>query len=159
MGDAVAVLLALVLVAGAVAAPIVAFRWQLRRRNRLHPAIPSAAPLRWLVAPTGYARLHRRLRSTVRVAALHCHRNDPALADVVEHAVEIDRRVVLASHRPLNERWAALRALDAEVDELEQLALAVRPHDPERIGSARERLVALAEARAEIEQVSRSAGG
>lgn len=145
-------LLSIGAVAAAVLVPIAIIRWHLRRRNRVHPRIASPAPLRWLVAPSAPARLHRRLQTTVRVASTHTGRAVPV--EIAEHAVELDRRVVLAARQALGGRAAAIRELRAEADELDRLALAVtRPLEPLTVGDPRERLTALAEARAEVEAI------
>src|SRR5688500_11687136 len=120
MGDAVAVLFVL---GTFVVAPMVFLHWRLHRRNRIHPKVPSPAPLTWMVSPTAPARLHRRLQTTVRVASIHAPRKPPS--DVALQAIELDRRVVLASRQPYGARGAALRQLVAEADELDRLALAV----------------------------------
>jgi hypothetical protein len=136
----------------AVIIPIVAVRWRLRRRNRVHPKVPSPAPLRWLVTPSAPARLHRRLQTTVRVASVHTGRQVPLA--VAEHAVELDRRVVLAARQPFGVRGPALRSLVAEADELDRLAMAIRrPLDIEAVGDPLERLSTLAEAHAELDAV------
>ncbi|MET0666337.1 MAG: hypothetical protein ABW008_12300 [Acidimicrobiales bacterium] len=139
-------------IAVAVIIPIMAVRWRLRRRNRVHPNVPSPAPLTWLVAPSTPARLHRRLQVTVRVASTHTGRQVPLA--VAEHAVELDRRVVLAARQPYGTRGALLRDLRAEADELDRLAMAVRrPLDVEAVGDPYERLATLAEAHAELDAI------
>ena len=147
MGD---VLVVLFVLGTFVVAPLVLGRWQLHRRNRIHPRVPRPAPLTWLVSPAAPARLHRRLRTTVRVAAIHAPKKP--VSDVALRAVELDRRVVLAARQPLGARGTALRALAAEADELDRLALAVnRPFDTLAVGDPADRLSALAEARAEVD--------
>ncbi len=147
MGDVLAVLFVL----GAfVIAPVVLGRWQLHRRNRIHPKVPSPAPLTWMVSPAAPARLHRRLRTTVRVASIHAPKKP--VSDVALQAVELDRRVVLAARQPFGARGAALRTLVAEADELDRLALAVnRPFDSLAMDDPADRRSALAEARAEVD--------
>lgn len=146
-----------VVVAVGIVVPVVAVRWRLRRRNRVHPKVASPAPLSWLVSPAAPARLHRRLQATVRVASVHRPRRAPD--DVALHAIELDRRIVLASRRPHGERGPALRALRAEVDELDRLALAVnRPFDTLAVGDPKERLTALAEAHAELDALDHTVG-
>jgi hypothetical protein len=148
--EALVALLSITVLVGAVVLPLVIVRWRLRRRNRVHPKVPSPAPLSWLVAPSAPARLHRRLQVTVRVASTHTGRQVPLA--VAEHAVELDRRVVLAARRPHGARGALLRDLRAEADELDRLAMAVRrPLDAEAVGDPYERLATLAEAHAELD--------
>lgn len=130
-------------------------RWRLHRRNRIHPKVASPAPLRWMWSPAAPARLHRRLQTTVRVASVHAPKKP--LSDVALQAIELDRRVVLASRQPYGARGAHLRELCAEADELDRLALAVnRPFDALAVGDPADRLLAQAEARAEVEAIDRS---
>ena len=144
------VLVALAVLALVVVVPIVLVRWRLHRRNRIHPKVPSPAPLRWLISPAAPARLHRRLQTTVRVASVHAPRRP--VSDVALRAIELDRQVVLAARQPFGTRAAMLRALCAEADELDQLALAAnRPFDSIAVGDPHERLAALADARAEVD--------
>jgi len=141
-------------VALGIVVPVLFVRWRLRRRNRVHPKVASPAPLRWLVMPSTPARLHRRLQTTVRVASVHSGRDLPLPLAVAEHAVELDRRVVLAARQPYASRAAALRALRAEADELDRLALSIRrPLDLDAVGDPYERLATLAEAHAELDAI------
>jgi hypothetical protein len=154
MTEMVVALLSVAALIGVVVGPFVLVHWRLRRRNRVHPKLDSPAPLSWLVAPSAPARLHRRLQTTVRVACTHTGRVVPA--EIAEHAVELDRRVVLASRQPYSVRGTALRRLLVEADELDRLALAVtRPLGPDQVGDAEERLRALAAARDEVDQIDR----
>jgi hypothetical protein len=147
-----------IVVAVGIVVPALIVRWRLRRRNRVHPKVASPAPLRWLVTPSTPARLHRRLQTTVRVASVHSGRELPLA--VAEHAVELDRRVVLAARQPYASRSAALRALRAEADDLDRLALAIRrPLDLDAVGDPYERLATLAEAHAELDAIDHTVGG
>ncbi len=149
MGDVLAVLFVL---GTFVVGPALFLRWQLLRRHRIHPKVPSPAPLSWMVSPTAPARLHRRLQTTVRVASIHAPRTP--VSDVALQAIELDRRVVLAARQPYGARGAALRRLLREADELDRLALAVnRPFDALAVGDPADRLVAMAEARAEVDAI------
>lgn len=149
------VLLALT-VAGLVTVALVvggafALRWQLRRANRVHPKVTTAAPTTWLVAPTAPARLHRRLRTTVRVTAIG---PGPAPEAVVEHAADLDRHLVLAARLPLAQRVPELRRLSAQVDELDRLARTATRALAAPVGDdPLERLRLLAEARDEVEAI------
>ena len=137
---------------------VLVVRWRLRRRNRVHPKVASPAPLRWLVVPSTPARLHRRLQTTVRVASVHTGRELPSA--VADHAVELDRRVVLAARQPYASRAAALRALRSEADELDRLALSIRrPLDLDAVGDPYERLATLAEAHAELDAIDHTVRG
>lgn len=153
MSDLLTALLSIgAVVALGIVVPVLFVRWRLRRRNRVHPKVASPAPLRWLVVPSTPARLHRRLQTTVRVASVHSGRDLPLA--VAEHAVELDRRVVLAARQPYASRAAALRALRAEADELDRLALSIRrPLDLDAVGDPYERLATLAEAHAELDAI------
>lgn len=153
MSDLLTALLSIgIVVALGMVVPVLVVRWRLRRRNRVHPKVASPAPLRWLVVPSTPARLHRRLQTTVRVASVHSGRELPLA--VADHAVELDRRVVLAARQPYASRAAALRALRAEADELDRLALSIRrPLDRDAVGDPYERLATLAEAHAELDAI------
>jgi len=152
MGDVFGVLVVLGIF---VVAPVLMVRWQLLKRHRIHPRVPSPAPLSWMVSPTAPARLHRRLQTTVRVASIYAPRKP--LSDVALQAVELDRKVVLAARQPYGARGAVLRSLVAEADELDRLALAVnRPFDALAVGDPADRLTTLAEARAEVEAIDRT---
>ena len=153
MSDLLTALLSIgIVVALGMVVPVLVVRWRLRRRNRVHPKVASPAPLRWLVVPSTPARLHRRLQTTVRVASVHSGRELPVA--VADHAVELDRRVVLAARQPYASRAAALRALRAEADELDRLALSIRrPLDRDAVGDPYERLATLAEAHAELDAI------
>ncbi len=153
MSDLLTALLSIgIVVALGMVVPVLIVRWRLRRRNRVHPKVASPAPLRWLVVPSTPARLHRRLQTTVRVASVHSGRELPLA--VADHAVELDRRVVLAARQPYASRAAALRALRAEADELDRLALSIRrPLDRDAVGDPYERLATLAEAHAELDAI------
>lgn len=153
MSDLLTALLSIgAVVALGIVVPVLLVRWRLRRRNRVHPKVASPAPLRWLVMPSTPARLHRRLQTTVRVASVHSGRELPLA--VADHAVELDRRVVLAARQPYASRAAALRALRAEADELDRLALSIRrPLDRDAVGDPYERLATLAEAHAELDAI------
>ena len=67
-------------------------RWRLRRRNRVDPAQPSAAPLRWLASPTEPARLHRRLRTIAHVGIVNPEIDEHATAEIVTVASRLDHR-------------------------------------------------------------------
>jgi hypothetical protein len=130
-------------------------RWRLHVRNRIHPKVASPAPLRWMWSPAAPARLHRRLQTTVRVASIHAPKKP--LSDVALQAIELDRRVVLASKQPYGARGPMMRDLCAEANELDRLALAVnRPFDALAVGDPADRLTTLAQARAEVEAIDQS---
>jgi hypothetical protein len=132
-------------------------RWRLRRRNRVDPAQPSPAPLRWLASPTEPARLHRRLRTIARVGIVNAEIDDHATAEILVVATRLDSRAVLATCGSIGERRNHLRELRTEVRELEQLTsrLALPLTGP---AGRREidTLALLADAREEIEQLDQA---
>jgi hypothetical protein len=115
---------------------VVAMTWilwrKVRRHNEVCAARPNRPPLRWLASPETCARLHRRLRNAV----LGLRRAVPArrrwsrrewtpievlASEVVEQAVSIDHRLVLARNRRAGgaeERAQAAR----RVEEIERAA-------------------------------------
>lgn len=129
MADVLLVLvLFLLLVAGAAVAAIIVVVHAVAVRNRVVPGRPTNAPLLWLVAPEAAARLHRRVRAAMTLAAAAGGRRgaDLGLDDVVrqlqDRAVEIDSQLVVAAGAPKVTRRRMLRELQLEVSELERLA-------------------------------------
>ena len=114
MGEVVAVLsvFAGLLLVGSAALCWLAWR-TLRRRNEVTAGHPTRPPLRWLVWPTGCARLHRRLRASVvvlraavparRVRRRRSRRRDDAsvletlAAEIEAHAVVLDGELLLVA--------------------------------------------------------------
>jgi hypothetical protein len=100
--------------------------WQLQRRNRLSPKVPTTAPLDWLWSPMQPARMHRRLRTVVRHvegADTALPRSDaPLRLRLVDQAHAIDWHLVEASSTPRRHRRAVLRELDGQVREVEDLS-------------------------------------
>ena len=104
--------------------------WRLRRRNRLHPSVPTNAPLSWLVSPARASRLHRRLRLAVALAGYRGRRRsrrtlsriDELAAGLTREAVNLDRRLVMASLAPRVLRRAHLDLLEPQVARIEQMA-------------------------------------
>lgn len=132
-------------------------RWRLRRRNRVDPARPSAAPIRWLASPSEPARLHRRLRTVVRVGLVNPEIDDHATAEIVTVASRLDHRVVLLAAGTSQERRTHLRRLRVEVGELEQVAGRLgRPLTGPAGRREIDTLALLADARDEIEQLDRA---
>jgi hypothetical protein len=122
----------------ALAAGLTAFG-RARRSNRVCPDVDTGAPLHWLVWPTATARLHRRLRSAMVLAATarpapprtrwrRWRRSaDEAplstLARQLEvHAVAIDRDLVLAARLRGPTRRAVLAPAARQVTTVERLA-------------------------------------
>jgi len=128
------------------------FSYRLRRANRVDPDAETLAPLLWLWMPGAAPRLHRRLQ----VATAPIHRIDQAEADQVEktrvtrrpkhepqrppnsapqlrhtlrtQAIKLDSEIVLAARQPRPVRRPALRALGAQVTEVERLSTRLVQH-------------------------------
>lgn len=132
-------------------------RWRLRRRNRVDPAQPSPAPLRWLASPTEPARLHRRLRTVAHVGIVNAEIDEHATAEILVVATRLDNRAVLAACGPSRDRRNELHRLRAQVRELEQLTgrLARPLSGPDGRGEI-DTLALLADARDEIEKLDRA---
>lgn len=132
------------------------FSYRLRRSNRVDPDVESLAPLLWLWMPGAAPRLHRRLQ----VATAPIHRIDQAEAAPVEktrvtrrpkgapqspppnsapqlrhtvraEAVKLDSEIVLVARQPRPVRRKALRALGAQVTEVERLSARLVQHQRE----------------------------
>ena len=110
----------------------VVLRWRLSRANRVSPAVKSPARLLWLWAPSRAARLHRRLRAAVAMIHLAPSRRDrstPSLSvdelrrELEHQCVELDQHLVVAASHPRTHRRGLLGALEAQVSEVEQLAM------------------------------------
>lgn len=145
--------------------------WRLGRRNRLHPSIPTQAPVTWLVSPSRPARLHRRLQAAVATASYRAPGRgrrkipttsvDELVQELVREAAAVDQRLVVAARAPWRVRVRLLGVCDPQVAQLERLAarLAVLVSAAARPGGApaaaaisalEERLDALEAARQEI---------
>lgn len=107
-------------------------RWRLSRANRVSPAVRSPARMAWLWAPSRAARLHRRLRTAVAMIHLSPSRRDrsaPSLSveelrrELEYQAVELDQHLVVAASHPRSHRRGLLTSLDAQVAEVERLAV------------------------------------
>ena len=132
-------------------------RWRLRRRNRVDPAQPSAAPLRWLASPSEPARLHRRLRTIAHVGIVNPEIDEHATAEIVTVASRLDHRVVLAAVGPSGARRTQIRQLRVEVGELEHVTgRLTRPLTGPSDHAEIDTLALLAAAREEIEQLDRT---
>jgi hypothetical protein len=148
-------------------------RWRLRRRLRVRPEVPSAAPTLWLVPGTASSRLHLRLRRVAAVART-AGATDPSLgplaADVVDHAATLEAQLLVVAR---GGRWAApsRRAIDFELRRLEgvgaRLAGNARPPGygpalgPAQLGPVDdlgERLASLEAARREVAALEQTAG-
>jgi hypothetical protein len=106
--------------------------WRLRRRNRLHPTWPTAAPLHWLIHPGAPARLHRRLRAAVATAHYRApgrgrrrvpHSSvDELVAELLHEAAAVDEQLVLAGRAPAAVRRRILAVTVPQVTQLEAIA-------------------------------------
>ena len=144
--------------------------WRLGRRNRLHPATPTPAPITWLVSPQRPARLHRRLQAAVVTAN---HREparsrrrgrkapttsvDDLVQELVREAAAVDQQLVVAARAPRRVRVRLLGVCDPQVAQIERVAarLAVLASADARpagaaIAALEDRLDALEAARQEI---------
>lgn len=141
-------------------------------QNQVVPGRPSPAPANWAGAHTREAKLHRRLGDAVKGA----HENPrfvelglaPQMAQIDAQALAIDERLVAAAALPEPHKNSALDAIEAHVVEFEQtiadLVMGVSVSDSrelleQAVSAADIRLQALAQARAEVEQVDREALG
>ena len=166
MGDVLLILLGMFVawVLLTVLAVYVAVR-RLKRRNRVSPAVPCDAPVRWLCAPSRAAMLHRRLRRSVYAARQVRGPAAELAADLEAHAVAVDRHLVLAARAPMAARQRLLRQVAAQVDDIESLtervlsaAAAPLQPGPERLALLAERLETLEAAQAEIAELEEAAG-
>jgi hypothetical protein len=106
--------------------------WRLRRRNRLHPSWPTAAPVTWLVHPGRPARLHRRLRAVVATAHYRPpgrgrhkvpHSSvDELILELLHEAAAVDDQLVLAGRAPRPVRRQILSVTAPQVAKLEAIA-------------------------------------
>ena len=143
-----------------------------RAQNEILPGVESSAPASWAGAHTPEAKLHRRLKTAVDAA-----RGNPRLVElgfaerlrqIETEAVAIDERLVAAAALPQRLRGDAVAKFEAPVTALEDavgaLAHSISVSDSEEllrqaVTDADIRLQALAEARAEVEQIGRPAPG
>ena len=110
----------------------IAMLWRLRRRNRLHPKVSTAAPLIWLAHPGAPARMHRRLRAAIDTASFRVpgqgRRKVPAssvdelIATLVQEAAAIDEQLVLAARAPRAVRQRIIAVTAPQVTKIEALA-------------------------------------
>jgi hypothetical protein len=139
------------------------------RQNEVVPGTPSTAPAAWAGAHTPEAKLHRRLSAAVVSARAQAAVPGSGFGDVqqaVERgALEIDERLIAAAALPGQHRDAAIAAIEPSVVALENAvsgvgsaaAPGVAGSAPAEIDAAvvevRDRLDAIAEARAELDQL------
>lgn len=141
-------------------------------QNEVVPGVKSAAPASWAGAHSREARLHRRLGDAVKGASANPRFVElglaPQMKAIEAEAVAIDERLVAAAALPAAHRDAAIDPLEANVVELEDTIAAmvtgVTVADSKEllqaaVSAADIRLQALAQARAEVEQIDRQASG
>jgi len=147
---------------------VVWVRSRLRRTLRIDPAVRSAVPTSWILAPTRAARLHRRLRAIAASARLAstCDRSLSTLAhELVGEALALEPRI-LAVAGTGRTGVAVRRHLAAELSELETAARRLAslstdlPTSPDGGAASRlqERLGALDAARRELADIDLRAG-
>jgi hypothetical protein len=140
--------------------------------NEVVPGVKSAAPASWAGAHSQEAKLHRRLGDSVRAA-----RNNPRLVElglsaqtkqIESEALAIDERLVAAAGLPVSHRADAVTALEPHVVALEDAVATLVTSTT--VGESKEllqqvvseadiKLQALAQARAEVEQLDQQASG
>lgn len=138
--------------------------------NEVVPGVTSPAPASWAGAHSAEAKLHRRLGEAVRGA-----RNNPRLVElglaaqtkqIETEALAIDERLVAAAGLPASHRGDAVQALEEHVVALEAAVAALITSTT--VGDSKEllsqavseadiKLQALAQARAEVEQLDQQA--
>lgn len=94
--------------------------WGLRRHNRLHPRVRGHAPLIWLGSPSAAARLHRRLRATVR--ATRAGGRNELIEALHRAALDIDAQLTVAARLPLPERRLRMAQLAEQTAQVERSA-------------------------------------
>jgi hypothetical protein len=110
--------------------------WRLRRRNRLHPCLPTTAPVRWLWSHKRAARLHRRLRSAIAASGWEGKRRSrrrrspdaseerlqELAGDLASEAVALDHALVAAALAPRHARRHVLDTIEPSIRRLEGVA-------------------------------------
>jgi hypothetical protein len=140
--------------------------------NEVVPGVKSAAPASWAGAHSAEAKLHRRLGDAVRAA-----RNNPRLVElglsaqtkqIESEALAIDERIVAAAGLPVSHRADAVTALEPRVVALEDAVSTLITSTTvgqskalleQVVSEADIKLQALAQARAEVEQLDQQATG
>lgn len=145
---------------------------QFSEQNQIVPGTKSPAPASWAGAHSREAKLHRRLGDAVKGA----HENPKfvelglgaQMKSIEAEALAIDERLVAAAGLSAAHKDAAIDPLETNVAELEStiadMVMGVSVADSKEllqqaVSAADIRLQALAQARAEVEQVDRTASG
>ena len=142
------------------------------KQNEVVPGRKSPAPASWAGAHSPEAKLHRRLGDTVRAANGNPRLVELGLAEQTKQieveALAIDERLVAAAGLPAGHRAAAVAEFEPQVEALEDAVAALIKSTTvsdskqlleQAVSEADVRLQALAQARAEVEAVDRSASG
>ena len=142
------------------------------KQNEVVPGRKSPAPASWAGAHSPEAKLHRRLGDAVRAANGNPRLVELGLAiqtkQIEAEAMAIDERLVAAAALPTRHRAGAVAEFEPQVTALEDavatLIASTTINDSmqlleQAVSDADIKLQALAEARAEIEAVDRSASG
>ena len=140
--------------------------------NEVVPGIKSAAPASWAGAHSPEAKLHRRLGDAVRGAQGNPRLVELGLAvqtkQIEAEAMAIDERLVAAAGLPTSHRAAAVSELEPSVVALEDaVATLVKSTTvsqskellEQAVSEADIKLQALAQARAEVEQLDGQVSG
>ncbi len=141
-------------------------------QNQVVPGRVSPAPASWAGSHSREAKLHRRLGEAVTGAHTNPRFVDlglaPQMAAIDAEALAIDERLVAAAALPAAHRSAAIDPLEQHVVDLEgaiaELVTSVSVADSKAqleaaVSAADVKLRALAEARAEVEQIDQQASG
>ena len=110
-------------------------RHRINRRHRVHPKVPTPAPLTWMADPRAAARMHRRLAKVGQTAGTVAddHRvpkkvlrkpvEQPEMVSLAEElrqqAVHLDVQVTRTAALPRVVRQASLRELEPSVSQAE----------------------------------------
>ncbi len=164
--------LAVVGVVGFGVALAVRSKQEFSEQNQVVPGRPSPAPASWAGAHSREAKLHRRLGDAVKGAHQNPRFVELGLAAqmtaIDAEALAIDERLVAAAALPVAHRDGAIDQLETKVDELEativELVTSVTVADSKEqlevaVSAADLKLQALAQARAEVEQIDRQVAG
>lgn len=137
--------------------------------NEVIPGHPTQAPKAWAGAHSREARLHRRLRDAMTALRANRALDEPALVPVREalerEALAVDDRLVAAAALPKGVRDQPLDQVSRAVEAIERaVADVVAQRAPGATGTeqaladVRARLLAVEQARAELEGLGGAAG-
>lgn len=142
------------------------------KQNEVVPGTKSPAPASWAGAHSLEAKLHRRLGDAVRAANDNPRLVELGLAvqtkQIEAEAMAIDERLVAAAGLPASHRADAVADFEPQVEALEDAVAALVKSTTvsdskqlleQTVSDADLKLQALAQARAEVEAVDRSARG